>query len=66
MAAGGVTVPSVDDVVADLLSVPFSRRQFNEKVDIVRKGRRTQGRLEITKVSKAGYERLATGNDTLG
>ena len=59
MAEGGdtVSVLSDEDVVADLLSVPFSRRQFNEKMDIVKKGRPTPERLEITKVTKAGYER---------
>lgn len=28
-----------DDVVAELLLVPFSRRSFSEKMDIIKKGR---------------------------
>ena len=49
MATGG------DDIVADLLSVPFSRQSFNEKMDIVKKGRPTPGHLELNQPAKAGY-----------
>ena len=55
MASGVDTV--ANDVVVDLLSVPFSRRPFNEKMDIVKKGRPTPEQLEISQASKAGYER---------
>ena len=41
MAAGGDDIDTAggDDIVADLVSVPFSRRTFNEKMDIAKKGR---------------------------
>ena len=35
MATGGDDIDTAggDDIIADLLSVPFSRRPFNEKMD---------------------------------
>ena len=51
MAISGV------NIVADLLPVPFSRRSFNEKMDIVKKGRPTPKHLELNQPAKAGYVR---------
>ena len=44
-----------DDIVTDLLAVPFSRRMFHEKMDIVKKGRPTPKHLELNQPAKAGY-----------
>uniref|UniRef100_A0A3B1J2E9 DUF4371 domain-containing protein n=1 Tax=Astyanax mexicanus TaxID=7994 RepID=A0A3B1J2E9_ASTMX len=44
------------DIVSELLTTPFSRRTFNEKVDIVRKGRPTPHLQILTQAGK-GYVR---------
>ena len=44
-----------DDIVMDLLSVPLSRRPFNEKMDIVENGRQTPKHLELNQPAKAGF-----------
>lgn len=47
MAEGGEEM----DLVADLLSKPFSRRTFQEKLDIIKKGRAT---LKLASLSQPG------------
>ena len=56
MATGGYDIDTAggDDIIADLLSVPFSRRLFNEKMDIVKKGRPTSEHLKLNQPAKAG------------
>ena len=51
MATGG------DDIITDLLSVPFPRQPFNDKMDSVKKGRPTPERLELNQPAKADYVR---------
>lgn len=57
--AGGDDIGTAggDDIVADLLAVPFSRRTFHEKMDIVKKGRPTAEHLELNQPAKAGFVR---------
>lgn len=72
MATGGNDIDTAggDDIIADLLSVSFSRRLFDEKMDIIKKGCPTPKRLELHQPAKAGYvhhyQVQVFGNDTLG
>ena len=69
METGGDEIDTAggDDIIGDLLSVPFSSRPFNEKMDIV-KIRPTPEHLVLNHSAKAGDVRhsQAAGNDTLG
>ena len=62
MATGGDDIDTVggDDIVADLLSVPFSRRPFNEKMDAQRPD--TSSSVNLQKQTMCATFRLATGN----
>ena len=50
------------DIIVDLLRVPFSRRSFAEKNDIITKGRPTPKMDELTKRNKGFVRRFAEGN----
>ena len=69
MTTGGdeIDTGGGDDIIADLLSVPFSRWPFNEKMDIVKKGRQMPEHLELYRPAKVDDVRhfQAAGNDTL-
>ena len=58
MATGGDDIDTTggDVIIADLFSVPFSRRPFNEKMDIVKKGHPTPEHLKLNQPAK-GYVR---------
>ena len=57
MVTGGdyIATAGGDDIVAYLLSLPFSRLPFNEKMDIVKKGRPMPEHLKLNQLAKAGY-----------
>lgn len=60
MAAELTEIPG--DTIVDLLRVPFSRRSFAEKNDIITKGRPTPKMDELTKQIKGFVRRFAEGN----
>ncbi|XP_055017683.1 zinc finger MYM-type protein 1-like [Boleophthalmus pectinirostris] len=50
------------DLVADLLSTPFSRRPFQEKLDIVRRGRLTPALASLSQQGKGFVRHFQTTN----
>lgn len=58
MATGG----EKEDVVAELLSVPFSRRTFVDKMKIVEKGRPTPEEFDLAQPSKSYVRHFQASN----
>ena len=58
MAEGGEEV----DLVADIITTPFSRRTFAEKMDIVRRGRPTHALASLSQPGKGFVRRFQFSN----
>lgn len=58
MAEGGEEI----DLVADILATPFSRRTFQEKLDLVRRGRPTPELASLSQQGKGFVRHFQTGN----